>query len=56
MDHLLVAGFDIGRETAPGAALRERARRARKKIRGVRLARNRSPSPQRSLYARTLRV
>jgi hypothetical protein len=32
MDHLLVAGFDIGRKTAPSAALRERARRSDKKL------------------------
>jgi hypothetical protein len=51
MDHLLVAGFDIGRETAPSAALRERARRSGKKINGVRWARNRSAAPQRSLGA-----
>jgi hypothetical protein len=41
MDHLLVAGFDIGRKTAPSAALRERARRSagrlimRQKVRNV---------------------
>jgi hypothetical protein len=51
MDHLLVAGFDIGRETAPSAALRERARRSGKKINGVQLARNGRHSPQRSLRA-----
>jgi hypothetical protein len=52
MDHLLVAGFDIGQKRAPRAALRERARRPEKKIKGVQLARNRSESPQRSLGAR----
>jgi hypothetical protein len=53
MDHLLVAGFDIGQKRAPRAALRERARRPRKKISGARLARNRSEFPQRSLRARS---
>jgi len=53
MDHLLVAGFDIGRKRAPSAALRERARRSEKKINGVQLARNRGKSPQRSLVVRT---
>jgi hypothetical protein len=52
MDHLLVAGFDIGRKRAPSAALRERARRSEKKISGVQLVRNRGKSPQRSLVAR----
>jgi hypothetical protein len=53
MDHLLVAGFDIGRKRAPSAALRERARRSRKKINRVQLARNRSEYPQRPLCVRT---
>jgi hypothetical protein len=53
MDHLLVAGFDIGRKRAPSAALRERARRSGKKINGVQLARNGGKAPQRSLVVRT---
>jgi hypothetical protein len=51
MDHLLVAGFDIGRKTAPNAALRERARRSREKINGAQSVRNRSDIPPRSLHA-----
>jgi hypothetical protein len=51
MDHLLVAGFDIGRKTAPSAALRVRARRSRKKIKRVQSVRNRSDIPPRSLRA-----
>jgi hypothetical protein len=51
MDHLLVDGFDIGRETAPSAALRGRARRSNEKINSVRIARNGSGIPQRSLRA-----
>jgi hypothetical protein len=56
MDHLLVAGFDIGRETLPSAALRERARRSKKKIIRVRFARNRSGAPQPPLRSRWLRA
>jgi hypothetical protein len=54
MDHLLVAGFNIGQEIAPSAALRERARRAGKKINGVRFARNRCANPIRG--HRALRI
>jgi hypothetical protein len=56
MDHLLVAGFDIGRERAPSAALRERARRSEKKLTVMRCARNRFEGPQRSLDARRARA
>ncbi|MBA2685812.1 MAG: hypothetical protein H0U66_15105 [Gemmatimonadaceae bacterium] len=40
MDHLLVAGFDIGRKTAPSAALRERARRSAERLIIRRFTRN----------------
>jgi hypothetical protein len=56
MDHLLVAGFDIGRERAPSAALRKRARRPEKKLNMVQGARNRFASPQRSLRAPRFRA
>jgi hypothetical protein len=56
MDHLLVAGFDIGRETAPSAALRERARRSRKKLNSVLFLRNRFGTMRRRLHARRFRA
>jgi hypothetical protein len=40
MDHLLVAGFDIGQKTAPSAALRERARRSAERLIMRRFMRN----------------
>jgi hypothetical protein len=51
MDHLLVAGFDIGQKTAPSAALRERARRSKEKLNRVRFARNRSRTLRRPPHA-----
>jgi hypothetical protein len=48
MDHLLVAGFDIGRKTAPSAALRERARRSAERLIMGRIVRN---APKRQLYS-----
>jgi hypothetical protein len=56
MDHLLVAGFDIGQKTAPSAALRERARRSKEKLNGVRFARNRSGTVRLPLHAPLLRA
>jgi len=40
MDHLLVAGFDIGRNPSPTAALRERARRSAERVTMRRFRRN----------------
>jgi hypothetical protein len=51
MDHLLVAGFDIGRKTAPSAALRERARRSAKRLIMRRFVRNAPKMRLRSLCA-----
>jgi hypothetical protein len=56
MDHLLVAGFDIGRKTAPSAALRERARRSKKKLNSVLFVRNRFGKARRPLRALRLRA
>jgi hypothetical protein len=56
MDHLLVAGFNIGRETAPSAALRERARRSGKKLNSVRIVRNRFGTQRCALRARWVRA
>jgi hypothetical protein len=49
MDHLLVAGFDIGRNPSPSAALRERARRSAERLTMQRLTRNAWQSWPRSL-------
>jgi len=51
MDHLLVAGFDIGRKTAPSAALRERARRSAERLIMVRIVCNVPNGRLRSLLA-----
>jgi hypothetical protein len=51
MDHLLVAGFDIGRKTAPSAALRERARRSAERLIMVRNVCNVPNGRLRSLLA-----
>jgi hypothetical protein len=51
MDHLLVAGFDIGRNPSPTAALRERARRSAERLTMRRLTRNICESWPRSLLA-----
>jgi hypothetical protein len=49
MDHLLVAGFDIGRKTAPNAALRERARRSAERLIMGQIVRNAPNGRLRSL-------
>jgi len=50
MDHLLVAGFDIGRKTAPSAALRVRARRSAERLIMRQKVRNAQNGRLRSLH------